>query len=77
MSTIDTIRTCDGSENHQESTGKDGLLRTISALITWCDNAMVKRRTRLHLSELSDELLNDVGIAPAEARREIKRPFWD
>jgi uncharacterized protein YjiS (DUF1127 family) len=38
---------------------------------------MVKRRTRLHLSELSDELLKDVGIAPADARREFGRPFWD
>jgi uncharacterized protein YjiS (DUF1127 family) len=76
MSTIDTIRTCDGSESHQESTGKDGLLRTISALTTWYGDALLKRRTRIHLSELSDEMLNDVGIAPAEARREIKRSFW-
>lgn len=77
MSTIDTIRRCDGSESHQASTQKGGLLRTISAMFSWFGNAMLKRRTRMHLSELSNDLLNDVGIAPAEARREIKRFFWD
>ncbi|PSH66128.1 MULTISPECIES: DUF1127 domain-containing protein [Phyllobacterium] len=77
MSTIDTIRRRGGSEIHKASTGNRGLVRTISALSAWYGNAMVKRRTRLHLSELSDELLKDVGIAPADARREFGRPFWD
>ena len=77
MSTIDTIRRSDGAESHPARSQNSGLLHTASALIGWFGNAMMKRRTRLHLSELSDDLLNDVGIAPAEARREIKRFFWD
>ncbi|ATU91331.1 DUF1127 domain-containing protein [Phyllobacterium zundukense] len=77
MSTIDTIRRCDGSESHKASSETGGLFHTISAMFGWFGNAMLKRRTRLHLSELSNDLLDDVGIEPAEARREIKRFFWD
>jgi uncharacterized protein YjiS (DUF1127 family) len=77
MSTIDTITRCDGSKSQAASIEKGGLLHTISAMFGWFGNAMLKRRTRMHLSELSDDLLDDVGIEPAEARREIKRFFWD
>lgn len=77
MSTIDTIRGSDSAASHAERPRQNGLLPAISALIAWLGNAMAKRRTRLHLSELSNDLLDDVGIAPAQARREIKRFFWD
>lgn len=76
MSTIDTINRADGAKNHASSFQSGGLF-TASSLIGWFGNAMMKRRTRLDLSELSDDLLKDVGIAPAEARRETKRFFWD
>ena len=77
MSTIDTIRRSDGAESHVARSQNNGLLHTASALIGWFGNAMMKRRTRMHLSELSNDLLNDVGIEPAQARRETKRFFWD
>ncbi|RCW86390.1 DUF1127 domain-containing protein [Phyllobacterium bourgognense] len=77
MSTIDTIRPSDGVASHAARTEKRGWLPTASALIGWFGNAMMKRRTRMHLSELSNDLLNDVGIEPAQARRETKRFFWD
>lgn len=77
MSTIDTIRRPDSTGSHAARSQNSGLLHTASALIGWFGNAMMKRRTRMHLSELSNDLLNDVGIEPAQARREIKRFFWD
>ena len=77
MSTIDTIRGSGGAESHAARSQNSGLLHTASALIRWFGNAMTKRRTRMHLSELSNDLLNDVGIEPAQARRETKRFFWD
>jgi len=35
------------------------------------------RRTRLHLLELSDHELEDLGLSRAAAREEAMRPFWD
>lgn len=32
---------------------------------------------RAELEQLSDELLNDIGISRADALREASRPFWD
>ncbi|WP_223612971.1 DUF1127 domain-containing protein [Phyllobacterium calauticae] len=40
-------------------------------------HAVAKRRSRVHLSELSDEQLLDIGVSPAQARQESKRFFWD
>jgi uncharacterized protein YjiS (DUF1127 family) len=77
MSTMDTIGRCDGSKGDNASIEKGGLLHTISAAFGWFGGAMLKRRTRMHLSELSNDLLDDIGVSPAEARREIKRFFWD
>lgn len=70
MSTIDTINT-----NASTCTRKSG--GTTGTFLHWFSDAMTKRRTRIHLSELSNELLEDIGVAPAEARREMKRFFWD
>ncbi|MBZ9653399.1 DUF1127 domain-containing protein [Phyllobacterium lublinensis] len=77
MSTIDTIRASDSASTGVPSTENRGLFHLSSRLIEWLNNAMVKHRTRQHLSELSDDMLDDVGIAPSQARREIKRLFWD
>ena len=35
------------------------------------------RRERQQLAELSDRMLHDIGLTPAQARREAARPFWD
>ena len=35
------------------------------------------RRERRQLLALSDHMLRDVGLTPADARREAARPFWD
>ncbi|KWU00517.1 MAG: DUF1127 domain-containing protein [Vibrio toranzoniae] len=34
------------------------------------------RRTRKHLSELSDHLLEDVGITQSQVNEELRKPFW-
>jgi uncharacterized protein YjiS (DUF1127 family) len=39
---------------------------------TWRHRA----RTRLALSQLSLEMLEDIGVEPGEARFEARKPFW-
>ncbi|MFA0311157.1 hypothetical protein BH581_18460 [Vibrio splendidus] len=36
-----------------------------------------KRRTRKHLAELSDHLLEDVGITRGRANEEVRKSFWE
>lgn len=75
MSTIDTIglpeRRLLGVETPPVT--KSG----VSAFISWLSYALVKRRTRMHLSELTDAQLLDIGVSKSEARRETKRFLWD
>ncbi|MEZ8272693.1 DUF1127 domain-containing protein [Vibrio splendidus] len=35
------------------------------------------RRTRKHLAELSDHLLEDVGITRGQANEEVRKAFWE
>ncbi|MEZ9035542.1 DUF1127 domain-containing protein [Vibrio cyclitrophicus] len=35
------------------------------------------RRTRKHLAELSDHLLEDVGITRGQANEEVRKLFWE
>lgn len=35
-----------------------------------------RRRSRLALLEMSDEMLKDIGVSRSEAFREANRPFW-
>jgi|GEM_PF-6759079 len=37
---------------------------------------MARREERLQLAALSSELLDDIGITRADARREAAKPFW-
>ena len=34
-------------------------------------------RQRRELSNLSDDLLKDIGLSKVDAEREVNRPFWD
>ncbi|MEM5582129.1 MULTISPECIES: DUF1127 domain-containing protein [unclassified Roseibium] len=36
-----------------------------------------RHRTRLHLLELNDHQLQDLGLTRAAARAEAMRPFWE
>jgi uncharacterized protein YjiS (DUF1127 family) len=46
-------------------------------MIVWILGREEKRLSRIALSELTDEQLADIGVTPAEARREAARPFWN
>ncbi|MGN7770687.1 DUF1127 domain-containing protein [Phyllobacterium sp. 22552] len=75
MSTIDTIDACCKTNKFVEP--RHSLFHRVSAALNWFSLAMMKRRTRIHLSELTDDQLRDIGISKREARREVERSFWD
>ncbi len=35
-----------------------------------------RRRTRIHLAQLEDHMLDDIGLTRSDVRKEIERPFW-
>ena len=35
-----------------------------------------RRRQRLHLKDLDDRMLKDIGLSRAEADQEARTPFW-
>ena len=48
--------------------------RVIATLQSWHS----KRNTRASLRELTNDELRDIGVTPAEARREVAKSwFWD
>jgi len=77
MSTIDTIEAKGPAEGYGGVADERTMSGTIPALFAWFGRAMLKRRTRMRLSELDNNLLDDIGVDPADARREVKRFFWD
>ncbi|WP_274423769.1 DUF1127 domain-containing protein [Chelativorans sp. YIM 93263] len=52
------------------------LCRLAADALTSLLSVAERRRQRLHLSELDDHLLADVGLTPEEVRRECAKPFW-
>jgi uncharacterized protein YjiS (DUF1127 family) len=46
-------------------------------VIVWILGREEKRLSRIALSELTDDQLADIGVTPAEARREAAQPFWN
>lgn len=55
-------------------------LPLLAALAVRFANAVVRwettRRTRVHLRNLDDHLLRDIGVTRAQARAESARLFW-
>jgi len=45
--------------------------------LTWFAMAMATRKQRLHLEDLDDHMLADIGLDRYTARREAERSFWD
>ena len=54
------------------NTGPGVVARVFDRLFSWTD----RRRQRLHLAQLDDRLLRDIGISRAEVEHEVSRPFW-
>lgn len=71
MDTIDTIRPLRFVD---ESQGPEG--NVLARLWHFYCARAAKRRSRLALGELSADLLKDIGLTEAEARREAAVPFW-
>jgi uncharacterized protein YjiS (DUF1127 family) len=49
----------------------------VANLITLARLAFVARSQRRQLAHLDAAQLADLGLTPAQARREAKRPLWD
>ena len=43
----------------------------------WITRAVATHRQRLHLEDLDDHMLADIGLERTDASREAARPFWD
>lgn len=53
-----------------------GVTVWVKRLWDWLMTRMAKRRSRIDLSELTDDQLADIGVTAEEARREASQPFW-
>jgi len=52
---------------------KGGFLAPWAAAVgVWLE----RRRTRRHLTRLSDHMLRDIGISQADVAHEVEKPFW-
>ncbi|WP_265515933.1 DUF1127 domain-containing protein [Nitratireductor luteus] len=49
-----------------------GAVRVVACLTRMAD----RRRQRLHLAELDDHQLADIGLTRCDVERECAKPFW-
>lgn len=52
------------------------LSNAVSNLLQHIPAWIARHRQRKALAELSDHLLDDIGVSHAAARREAAKPFW-
>ena len=76
MTTIDTRYRMTEGRAFEVSTSKAKVSLMTSAL-SWLDNILDRRRSRLALLEMSDAQLKDIGISRADAYREGHIPLWN
>lgn len=69
MTFTDLIRITDRTD--QPSPGS-----IVAATISWLQLCAERRRQRLALLELSDDLLADIGVSRAAAIGEASKPWW-
>jgi uncharacterized protein YjiS (DUF1127 family) len=48
----------------------------LGRVAAWCAHCYARHEQRRDLAELDARMLKDVGIAPADAAEEIRKPFW-
>ncbi len=76
MGTMQTIEA--GPKSHVRPLDVPSLpFLSLSGIFTRFVRMTERRRQRCDLLELTDEQLRDIGVTPAQARREADRPFWD
>jgi uncharacterized protein YjiS (DUF1127 family) len=83
MMTMGTICTNDGASRSlsigtiQPRSLTSRLKAVCFRVVVWIVAREEKRLSRIALSELTDDQLADIGVTPAEARREAAQPFWN
>jgi uncharacterized protein YjiS (DUF1127 family) len=76
MGTIDTIDGAAGTVQPSRSY-PPALITGLQRIVGKLRIAMRNRRTRVHLADLTDDQLRDIGITRQEARKEVgKSVFW-
>lgn len=48
------------------------LIRALGTVLEWND----RYRQRIHLAQLDDRMLRDMGVSRSEAFHESDKPFW-
>ncbi len=76
MGTIDTIKDL-GDPATRRGAISTLIGRSVETLVLHASAMMAKRRSRMHLLDLTEEQLRDIGVNRREARLEGHRPFWD
>ena len=76
MSTIETnYRMSEGLG--YDTSPSTGSRFSITAMFARLEQQLEKRRSRMALLEVTDELLKDIGLSRSDAYRESSRRFWD
>jgi uncharacterized protein YjiS (DUF1127 family) len=52
-------------------------LPALTSPLAWLLACLALRRQRLHLAELDERQLRDIGVTPDQMRAEANRPIWD
>jgi uncharacterized protein YjiS (DUF1127 family) len=76
MSTIETIdaAACTAQPSRSYS---PALIKGLDRILGKLRIAMRNRRTRIHLADLTDDQLRDIGITCQQARKEVRKSvFW-
>lgn len=58
------------------SVGVPRTTRSWNWALAWAELALERRRERARLAALEPRLLRDIGVTPAEALTESRKPFW-
>ncbi len=71
MVTIETMSSRAPSERASPDRSRGALAKPVAAFVLAMTFWLRRRRTRLHLAQLTEEQLRDVGLTPEMAEREI------
>ncbi len=69
---VDTLHGSDTQGSLRHESGSERFMRFMRTVAFWNERA----RQRRALSELSDELLKDIGVSRTDAIREARKSFW-
>ena len=73
MVTIETMSSRAPLERAPPDRSRGALAKSVAALVRVMTSWLRRRRTRLHLAQLTEAQLRDVGLTPEMAEREIRK----